>query len=323
MDPFGVTCDPRLYVPRPASEAALAALREGLAAGRRLCVFSGPAGLGKTMVLHVLAERLPDARCVHLPYAALALEDLAEWTLEKLGEPRGQGAAHSERLCAAARREAESGRTLVLLLDDASAIPLATARSLRALVDQLAGALRVVAVPVDDGRASAAIAAFGEGVLHVRMRAPLESEEVRHYLRERIAQANRAGASIQLSAEQIEWVVAESGGVPRIVNVLATWLSNPLGASPGVFAPPGAQEDLRVDGEDAALPLGEEDLARDARADAAAETETGPEPAELTPEPASSVPEPSPAPPAVPTRPARNARSSMLRRRARRMGRRY
>ena len=221
MDPFGVTCDPRLYVARLGSEAALAALLEGFAHGRRVSVLSGPPGLGKTMVLHVLAARLAPARCLHLPYAALGIEEFAHWALALLGED-----ANPERatiaLAAAALREPNA--PLVLLVDDASALPAPTARALRELIDALGGALRIVAAVVDDSRANAAIAALGENVLNVRLRHALTAREVHDYVRGRIACAGASDEGARLGDAQIEWLAAESAGVPRVVNTLAASL---------------------------------------------------------------------------------------------------
>jgi len=219
VDPFGVTCDPRLYVPRLGTEAALTALREGLALGRGVSVLSGPPGLGKTMVLQVLAQQLAGTRCVLVPYAALGIEELAHYALDLLGE-RAEPARATIALAASARR----GALLTLLVDDASALPIPTARALREMVDSLHGALRVVAALVDDTRASAVIAALGEHVLHVRLRHALAASEVRDYVHGRIA---RAGASLShrvLGAETIDRIAAVSAGVPRVVNTLATWL---------------------------------------------------------------------------------------------------
>jgi type II secretory pathway predicted ATPase ExeA len=219
VDPFGVTCDPRLYVPRLGTEAALTALREGLALGRGVSVLSGPPGLGKTMVLQVLAAQLGGERCVLIPYAALGIEELAHYALDLLGE-----FAEPARATIALARAARRRTMLTLLLDDASALPIPTARALREIVDSLHGALRVIAAVVDDMRASAAIAALGDHVLHVRLRHPLARREVRDYVHGRIARAGAAFAHTLLGDETIDRIAAVSAGVPRVVNTLATWL---------------------------------------------------------------------------------------------------
>jgi type II secretory pathway predicted ATPase ExeA len=219
MDPFGATCDPRLYVPRLDSEAALTSLHEGLVAGRRVLALSGPPGLGKTMVLRMLAAQLRGARCVYVPYAALAIEELAQVVLDAVGE----SAPHAEAVSTlAAYAKQTLGEPLVLLLDDASALPGATARALRQQADALDGALRLVAAAVDDARAAAAIAALGDDILHVRLRHPMTPPEVGAYVRGRIDRAGIDAAEHALHDEQIERLAAESAGVPRDVNTLAT-----------------------------------------------------------------------------------------------------
>jgi len=218
MEPFADTCDPRLYVPRSASEAALAALRGSVEAGRGVTVLSGPAGLGKTMLLRVLATQLGGARCVYLPYPALDIEGLARIALDAMGEHADSSRA-ARTLVAALLRV--SGAPLVLLLDDASALPQPTARALREIVDAAAGSLQVVAAAVDDARAPGVIAALGADVLEVRLRLPLSTEEVRAYVRTRVERAGSSAGEEALRDEQIQWLAAESAGVPRVVNLLA------------------------------------------------------------------------------------------------------
>lgn len=219
MDPFGVTSDPRLYVPRRDSEAALAALRVALVEGRVISLLSGPAGLGKTTVLHALANELSTLRFAHLPYAALDGDDLAALALEALGEPAPK--AHAREALAALA--CESARPIVLLVDDASALPLPTARALRDLAFGCAGRLRLVCALVDDARASGVAAALGEDVVPVRLLQPLTPDELRAYLRGRL---ERAGAerTHSLHDAQIDWIAAESGGIPRRANQLAASL---------------------------------------------------------------------------------------------------
>ena len=123
-------------------------------------------------------------------------------------------------LAASARR----GAPLVLLIDDASALPVPTARALRELVDALGGSLRMVAAVVDDARSSAAIAALGYHLLHVRLRHALTPREVHDYVHGRIARAGRGDSSAPFLDETIDRLAIASGGVPRVVNTLATWL---------------------------------------------------------------------------------------------------
>jgi type II secretory pathway predicted ATPase ExeA len=234
VDPFGVTCDPRLYVPRASCELALTALARGLAQGRRVLALSGPAGLGKTLLLRVLEKRVSTIRCVALPYPALGLAELAHCALEALGGGSGAG-DHVAALAERARAEARSGRPLLLLLDDAGALPLATARALRGLVDSLGGALRVVVAATDEARTPSVIAALGDDVLDVRLHQPMPAAELRHYLRERLL---LAGSRARLADAQIAWIAEEAAGVPRTANMLASWLLRPHAQRPVLLSGP-------------------------------------------------------------------------------------
>jgi len=190
-DPFAVTADPEAYVPRPASEAALAALERTVRAGEAPCALTGPVGIGKSLLLRVLERRLADAglRCVLLPYASLELEDLAHWALGLLGHEVPPGDDPVAALLAFAERLRTEGSALVLLLDDASALAPEVARDLVALGARSGGALRLVLVPLDDERAGRLLAALGPDAVEVRYREPLHEAESAELLRRRLAHA--------------------------------------------------------------------------------------------------------------------------------------
>jgi type II secretory pathway predicted ATPase ExeA len=226
MDPFGVTCDPRAYVARPATEAALVTLAGALALGRRVCTLSGPPGLGKTLLLRVLEERLAgEADCIALPYAALGVDDLARWVLGLLGHDPVASPDPVAFLVAHATDDAREGRPLVLLLDDASALPLDAARRCVELCAETEGALRLIVVPVDDGRAGRVIGALGEGVVHTRLTAPMSPEETRRYVTGRL-DYGAADAVLRARFDDglVAWLHRESGGNPRRLQALSTWV---------------------------------------------------------------------------------------------------
>ena len=103
---FAETCDPAAYVPRAATEAALASIRdwgESDAIGSTVAALIGTPGLGKTQLLRITEARVNQgiarfvadggsldglaqhARALYLPYAGLSLPDLAIWVYGLLG----------------------------------------------------------------------------------------------------------------------------------------------------------------------------------------------------------------------------------------------
>jgi len=109
--PFGETADPDLYVPRPASDAALEALLAAARGpGQGPAVLVGPPGLGKTLLLRRAGRRLGAAwKSVYLPYAALELEEFARLALGLLGEAEpGAEGGESAPLGEAAAPEASA-----------------------------------------------------------------------------------------------------------------------------------------------------------------------------------------------------------------------
>jgi len=225
VDPFAPTCDARRYVARPASEAALARLEAALAAGR-VCALSGPPGIGKTQLLRVLEARVAGrVRSVWVPYGALEPADFLRLVLGSMGCGAPAGGDPARALADAARSEAASDRSLVLLLDDAHAIPLETVRRLVALAHELPGALRLLAAIADDARAARVLAALGRGVAHVRFATAMSEAETERYVAARLADAGAPPeARARLAPDTVRWLHRESAGLPRRVHQLAGWL---------------------------------------------------------------------------------------------------
>ncbi len=221
-DPFAMTADPAAYVPRPASERALHALAAAFEASAPVVVLSGPAGLGKTLLLRLLEARLHGRRSlVVLPYAALPAADVCRWALSVLGRPAGGDPPAA--LDALAHDFAARGAPLVLVLDDGSTIPLDTARTLASLAGESRGALSLLVALTDDAKSETVAAALGGSARSIRFEEPLTAPETAAYVAARLA---RVGAADDLRRRfdpvLLDRLHRASRGVPRVVHRLAS-----------------------------------------------------------------------------------------------------
>ena len=136
------------------------------------------------------------------------------------------------------------GRPLLLLVDDANAIPPERAVGLAGLV-RANGALRLLLVPMDDARAARVLAVLARDVAELRVSTPLSLEEAEHYVRTRLV---RAGVSFEVQRRFDAGIVRRlhraTGGNPQHLQQLAgEVLRGNLAALPG-------QEEVELDAPD-------------------------------------------------------------------------
>ena len=221
-DPFGLTADPEGYVPRDATEQVLEALVKTLREGRRPAALVGPPGLGKTLLLHLVGQRLDDRlRSVYLPYAALPLDELSAWALSRLGFSQSDDTIGD--LIQTASHLLARGSGLLLLIDDVSAMPLPTARKLGDLVAASRGALRLLVAAAEGPSTSRMLAATGANVHLVRLLEPMTEEETQRYVAARLARARiPAEIAARFDAPTLQSIHRLSAGIPRRVHSVAS-----------------------------------------------------------------------------------------------------
>lgn len=224
---FSPVPDRSAYVARSATEAALAALVRELERGTRAAVLEGPAGIGKSLLLRLLPDRLgPGYELLHVVTGALPLPDLLALAL---GGRTGRGAQSPSRLLSAAA--ARRGAIVVLPIDDAEALDAGSVRGLAGLLRNAGGGLRLV-LAADDGDRSA-LDLLGDALARIRLDRPLSESELRAYLIARLERAGVPGAVRRRLEAQLERLHALSGGNPALVNRLAL----DLGVTAGPEAP--------------------------------------------------------------------------------------
>jgi type II secretory pathway predicted ATPase ExeA len=219
-DPFGLASTPSAYVPRAASERALHELDRALR-DRRVPALLGPPGLGKTLLLQRIAARVGHrARAIYIPYSPLPISELCALALGLAERPPSPDPVAALLNHARELRLQRSG--LLLLIDDAGALPVETAEALVGLVEASRGALSVALAAVDTEESARVCAAFGDLLATIPLTEGMSEEETLDYVERRLA---IAGAPAELRAAFDEDTVmdlhAASEGVPRRLNVAA------------------------------------------------------------------------------------------------------
>ena len=228
--PFANTPDPAFLVRLPAVEEAFARLFYDVTEVRGgLSLVTGDIGCGKTMLAHALLDRLAGT-----PWEATALGSprltpvqLLQAVLAAVGGTRVPRGKHQlvQALGGQLAREHARGRRPVLIVDEgqlATANLLEEVRLLTNFEDRHDKHIHVVLVGQPELRAR--VAAQPQIDQRVGLRAhmtPLDPEDVETYVCHRLRVAGANGTPI-FEREAIDTLAARSGGVPRVINNLAT-----------------------------------------------------------------------------------------------------
>ena len=109
--PFEETSDPAFYYPNESHQGALLKLRYAVENRRGAALLTGPAGLGKTLLLRSLLGGLPEqcAPRIHLVFPQMPADQLLAYIAAELtGLDCGSSTEGLERAALACRREAEA-----------------------------------------------------------------------------------------------------------------------------------------------------------------------------------------------------------------------
>ncbi len=154
-DPLGDSADPRRYVPLDRHEHALEALTAGLRERASPILLVGAGGVGKTLLLRVLAQR--ERRAGHLavfsPFLHLPPDDVAPWLLYLLGRPAPAAAGPDAALLAALNLYPAA--PMVVIVDEIQSAPAASVRRLIELLQAGGTGLSLVAAGAPGSRLEA------------------------------------------------------------------------------------------------------------------------------------------------------------------------
>ena len=229
--PFALTPNTGFMVQLAPYQACLNLLRVALAEGEGFIKVTGEVGTGKTLLCRALLNELDPKRyqLAWLPNPTLNPLALRQALAHELHVVDAQELDNHGLLAALHERLIElagQGKSSVLLIDEAQALPAATLEALRLLTNletEHSKLLQVVLFGQPELDATLAREDFRQLRQRItfsyRLR-PLDVSDAQRYLQERLAVAGYRGEPLFQRAA-VRRLVRGSGGIPRLLNILA------------------------------------------------------------------------------------------------------
>jgi MSHA biogenesis protein MshM len=231
--PFSITPDSTFYYPHEGAQAALNMLLVALRSGEGFLKIVGEVGCGKTLLCRQLLNTLQgEFITAYIPNPDMGPDDLLHALCHELDIAMPQSAKRHRQLIAlrdCLLGHARAGRKVLVCIDEAQAIPLRTVESLRLLSNletekQKLLQLVLLGQPELDHKLQLPeIRQLLQRITFSEYLGPMVSERVAPYLQHRLATAAVDEATdIQIfTPAAVQAIATFSGGVPRLVNVLA------------------------------------------------------------------------------------------------------
>lgn len=229
--PFALTPNTGFLVQLAPYQACLNLLRVALAEGEGFIKVTGEVGTGKTLLCRALLNEL-DAeqyQVAWLPNPTLTPMTLRQALAHELHIADVEDLDNHSLLAALHTRLIElagQGKSTVLLIDEAQALPTATLEALRLLTNLETEHSKLLQV-VLFGQPELDATLAREDFRQLRQRItfsyslrPLDISDATRYLQERLAVAGYRGEPL-FKAAAVRLLVRGSGGIPRLLNILA------------------------------------------------------------------------------------------------------
>lgn len=247
-EPFHITPDPKFLYLSPSHKEALASIIYGIENRKGFVCILGEVGLGKTTIVRSyleLADR-DEILPIYVFNSKVTFKELLETIFQEWGlRPEGDSVhAMLQQLYRELINEYNTGRNVVLLIDEAQNVPLDTLENLRMLSNletTRRKLIQVVLIGQPELREKLDRPELRQLKQRVVVRTtvfPLTEQESREYIHHRLSQASsRPETVFTRSAENR--IVRYARGIPRTINIIA---DNALIAGYGLQRKPVARE---------------------------------------------------------------------------------
>lgn len=229
-NPFSITADTEFFMNRAGHQDALNVMLVALRSGEGFIKVTGEVGVGKTLLCHKLLKTLaPEFTTAYIYNPYLNPEGLISALADELQVAYAENAGPNQILKAVTTRLMElhqSGRRVVLCLDEVQAMPIRTLEVLR-LITNLETAKRKLVQVVLFGQPELdallehpAVRQLKQRITFSYLLLPLNRVAVRAYIHHRLRVAGSRGPELFQDAS-ITALYRASKGIPRLINILS------------------------------------------------------------------------------------------------------
>jgi len=228
--PFGITPDTSFFFACTNYQEALNTLLIAAKNGEGFIKITGEVGLGKTLLCRKFMATLDKGFVTaYIPNPFLEPRTLMLALAEELEIPQDKDVDQHQLLKAINYRLlvlAREGKRVVLCLDEAQAMPIEALEALRLLTNLETEKRKLLQIvmfgqpELDKKLQQEAIRQLNQRItFHYHLR-PLTKDDMEFYVSHRLSVAGYAGSRL-FNTAAVKALYASSGGVPRLVNILA------------------------------------------------------------------------------------------------------
>ena len=227
--PFRITPHTEFFFSGASRGATLEALIYAITHDEGIVKVSGEVGSGKTMLCRMLLEKLPaNVETVYLANPLLSHDEILHAIAEELRAPLPESSSH-QLLRALQQHLIEihaAGRLVVVMIDEAHAMPAATLEEIRLLSNLETSRHKLLHIvlfgqpELDEHLRQVEMRPLKERITHNFALEPLRSDDIASYLMFRLRAAGYRGPDL-FTAGAIERISRASEGLTRRVNILA------------------------------------------------------------------------------------------------------
>jgi MSHA biogenesis protein MshM len=225
--PFSLTPDTDFFYQSVSHQEVLNVLLIAIKSGDGFIKVTGEVGTGKTLLCRKLLDALDEQySTVYIPNPYMSGNALLDAVLAEMGiSDRLKNDNYLACINQFLIDTARNGKTTVIILDEAQALPKESLEVIRLLSNLETEKEKLVQIilfgqpELDDRLAETSIRQLRQRIMHAYHLQPLNESSIRSYIHHRMRSAGYSGPEL-FDAKAIKLLFKISQGVPRIINVL-------------------------------------------------------------------------------------------------------